>query len=233
MGGTEFPFRPWTLVWIWMITLAIDCPANEGSEAAEPANSSEFEFKHKEPPVLPPAVVIDSTEYILPREGRSIIVERISPPGIGSEAGVHFGITRRRQGARWIQEAVNGWVVGPAIEFPANPDEPNDDTGDDDEDRSPTANLIYSLDNPARPTIQPPFPSIRIVKRGNMNEFVRVKIGKSPIQSNNQWAGSRSSPFVPWHFRCDISRDTQDNWDFTQGQENVVASVNPPLGDQP
>jgi hypothetical protein len=158
---------------------------------------------------------------------------KVFPEGIGFEPGVHFDISRRKHGLSWVKGDVVGWVAGPVREFPVIADEPNDDIGDDDEDRFPSANLIYSLDNPAVTTAQPPDPIFRIVKRGNMVEYVRVKLGKIPIQSNNQLAGSRSSDFVPWHFRCDISRDPQGNWDFTQGHENVVASGNPPLGGKP
>jgi hypothetical protein len=74
------------LIWSIVATCAslrlFICEGRAGEEIEEPGSpsSSAFDFRHKEPPILPSARVIDSTEFVLPGEGRSIFIERIQPP---------------------------------------------------------------------------------------------------------------------------------------------------------
>ena len=78
----------WSRKQIWLIVgasailqlLLCEGRADDQVEGSGSISPSAFEFRHKEPPILPPARVIDSTEFVVLGEGRSIFIERIQPP---------------------------------------------------------------------------------------------------------------------------------------------------------
>jgi hypothetical protein len=147
---------------------------------------------------------------------------KVFPSGIGGEPAVQFDISRKAIGTFWEREPPPvGWHGNEPDPWPIW-DEPNDDSDDRDEDRGPTSDLIYSLDNPTLDEPEAGATRFEVSKRANFREFVRVKFAPDPIVSvNGRVIGSRCSTFVDWHLRGHISRDPQGIWSLTAGKNSV------------
>lgn len=130
----------------------------------------------------------------------------VSPPGIGSEPGVKFDITRQKEKRSWTidgatvtQEDNEYWPKLSAFSSGgptgASVDVANDDNDAGDEDNAPTQNHIYTLDAPQHANDGA---HDQYVRRLNFLEFVRIRVdGTSP--SGNRTDGSRCSPKAPWY----------------------------------
>ena len=158
---------------------------------------------------------------------------KVLPSGVGNQACVKFDLSRQKEQSSWVEDVTQGWVAGPTLPFPKTPDEPNDDASFADEDREPTNDHIYCLDNPAIPIPPPGAPSRRIVKRANFREFVRVKVnGRAFRNLNNEREGSRCSDFLAWRMRGDIKLNN-GAWELTAGGSNELQGGHAPLGNNP
>lgn len=157
----------------------------------------------------------------------------VSPAGVGSESDVVFDISRKRESASWLMNPNLVWTANPPVPLPSG-DLVNDDSTNEDEDSDPLHNHIYSVDNPA--TLIGKFTSLpvnRVVKRANFKEFVRIKFDGVPFKNRNaDVEGSRCSVNRLWNIRSDLSRDANNSWIFTPG-ENTVGLGNDPLGAHP
>jgi hypothetical protein len=156
---------------------------------------------------------------------------KVHPPNIGSEPNVTFDLSRQMENKAWLRDTVSGWTPIPPQTFPANPDEPNDDSHSVDEDLTPRNDHIYSTDFINIPYLGPP--ADRIVKRGNFREFVRVRFDGAAFQNaNGQVEGSRCSELIDWQMRGDILKN-QGNWNYSIGGSNELKSGHTPLGNHP
>ena len=161
---------------------------------------------------------------------------KVKPAGIGNEPGIKFDVSRQKETAFWIKDQV-GWFSDPSktTAFPAQADEPNDDNGRADEDNDPTSDLIYSLDNPFVPILQPQPPVVpeRVVKRANFKEFVRIRFDGQAFQNQNGTVeGSRCSNFQNWRMRGDIG-NSSGTWNLSPGGSNELQGGHVPLGAHP
>jgi len=162
----------------------------------------------------------------------------IFPNGAGSEPSVTIDLSRQRESILWLFDGQ--WFGNPQENFPngdiPNGDIPNDDSLSEelfsDEDNTPKNHHIYSIDNPSIPFGN--FAKNRVtraVKRGNFKEFVRIRFDRKPFsEENGVKQGSRSSDFLKWQFRGDLSFD--NIWNLTEGQ-NILGAGHQPLGQQP
>jgi hypothetical protein len=158
---------------------------------------------------------------------------RIKPDNVASIPGPIFDMSRQKETAVWIK-LNNQWVFDEMSDysFPSG-DLANDDGTRGDEDNIPMNNKIYSIDNPKIPLINNPSLT-RIVKRGNFNEFVRVRfdgvqfIHNFPAAGEYDYGsiqGSRCSPFQKWKMRGDITRRANGTYIKTAGAQNVIGGV--------
>lgn len=162
---------------------------------------------------------------------------KVKPAGIGKEPDIKFDVSRQREDFLWILDT-NGWfdALAPPFPnrptvFPTVPDEPTDDGNNDDEDNTPKNDHIYSIDNPRNQFY--PVPAIRVVKRANFREFIRVRFdGKAFKNLNGVLEGSRCANFQNWRMRGDITK-TNGVWSLSLGGSNELQGGHVPLGTHP
>jgi hypothetical protein len=157
----------------------------------------------------------------------------VLPAGVENEAGgkmVVLDLSRTIEERVWQQQP--GGQIGNGTQtqtFPAFREIANDDTTSNDEDSIPKNQTIYALDTPG--WIIGPYSAqdwtdrnlsagyVRLVRRMNAHEFVRVKVGGGTFHtpdaqgkptSGNGFAGSRASELVNWRSWVDFTWDAND-----------------------
>ena len=175
--------------------------------------------------------------HVSPRTNNAMEMQfTVGPPGIGSEPGVVFDISRQRESYAWrLDLGLGMWFPYPDGKFngrfPISDEGVNDDTptnNQQDEFNTPVANHIYSRDMPGL-TTDVAGGSQRLVLRFNMREFVRVKLNGIPFTNVEGPAeGSRASPKAEWYSRMDVIMDnktglwTRNNIQPANEKENEI-----------
>lgn len=160
------------------------------------------------------------------RTGGRIAIEFATAPAGAEGLGIVWDQTRRLEHRDWrIADGAQTLTDIGRRNFPAQQEEPNDDSHASDEDNTPQSQHIYVFDGPSDSiTASEAF----YVTRNNFVEYTRVQLNKTAFANRNGLReGSRASPFVPWHYVDYLVRDASNRRVTDNSGKNPAAS--PPV----